>query len=194
MKKLITISIISVLLIGILIIPSMASSDIAERFIRDCYTLDSVFPPENWDKMELRDAAFEVLYDIESGNLDLQITNFCLLAIGSVGDPEDIDDVLVYYDDMPTTVIRAIGGFSHPDAIEFLLEKTDLEYIPKRELAVMSLSKIDFKKLEKPMKWYNTVKDKLIEVRDKEKVDWLKADIDKVINGLEEPPIEIEVN
>lgn len=180
--------------ISFIAVASIASSDIAEKFIRDCHTLDSVFPPESWDKMELRDAAFEVLYDIESGTLEMPLTNFCLIAIGSVGYPEDIPDVLVYYDDLPATVIRAMGGFSHPDSIEFLLEKTDLKYTPKRELAVMSLSKIDFKKLEKPLDWYNTVKNKLIEVRDKEKVDWLKADIDKVINELEEPPMEIESN
>ena len=41
------------------------------------------------------------------------------------------------------------------------------------------------------MQWFNTVRDKLIEVRDKEKVDWLRADIDKVISELEPPPSEM---
>ncbi len=190
MKKLLTISIISVLFIGLISASAMAYSDLAERFIRSCYTMDSVFPPENWDKMELRDAAFEVLNEIEAGTLDMPITDFCLLAIGSVGDPEDIPDILIYYDDMPCTVIRSLSGFAHPDVIEFLLEKTDLKDTPKRELAVLSLSKMDFKKLEKPMDWYNKVRDKLIAVRDKEKVDWLKADIDKIISELKPPPIE----
>ncbi|MCD6218144.1 hypothetical protein J7L05_09860 [bacterium] len=190
MKRLLTISIISVLLIGLISASAMAYSDLADKFIRSCYALDSIFPPENWDKMELRDAAFEVLYEIEDGTLDMPITDFCLIAIGSVGDPEDIPDILIYYDDMPCTVIRSLSGFAHPDAINFLLEKTDLKDTPKRELAVLSLSKMDFKNLEKPMIWYNKVRDKLIAVRDKEKVDWLKADIDKIISELKPPQIE----
>ncbi|MFH1515492.1 MAG: HEAT repeat domain-containing protein [bacterium] len=171
-------------------VPTLAYSSLAEDFIKSCYTLDTSFPPENWDKLDLSDAANEVLDGIENGTIEQPLTNFCLIALGHAGYIDDLPRVISHYDDLPITVLRALGGFPHPDAITFLIDKTGSKEIPTREVAVRSLSKIDFKKLDKPMHWFTIVKSKLIVLRDKEKIDWLKADIDKIISELKEPPVE----
>ena len=170
--------------------PTLAYSSLAEDFIKSCYILDAAFPSENWDKLELRDAAIEVLDGIENGTIEQPLTSFCLIALGHVGNNDDLPRVISYYEDLPITTLRALGGFSHPDSITFLIGKTDSKEIPIREIIVQSLSKIDFKKLDKPLHWFTIVKTKLIDLRDKEKTDWLKADIDKIITDLKEPPVK----
>jgi hypothetical protein len=181
---------LTIIFAALIAIPAFALSWNAERFIKACHALDAPFPPQGWDKLDLQAASLEVLDEIEQGNLNDELINFCLIAIGSVGDPDDLPRIMAYRDDFKMTVLRALKGFSAPDAINYLLASTDSKEIPVRELAVLSLEKMDFKKLDKPMDWYDKVRNKLIAVRDKEKEDWFKADIQKAIDKLEKPPVE----
>lgn len=190
MKKMFIYIAVSILLVGLLAAPSLALSATGEDFVRYCYTLDAPFPPPDWDKADLRDAALDVLQEAESGYLDSGLINFCLIALGSVGDTCDLDVIMSYSDDMPRTVLRALNGFTHPEAIDYLLYNVESDKITTRELAVLSLEKMDFKKLDKPMDWYEKVRSKLIEVLNNEKEEWLRNDIQNVIDNLMKPPVE----
>jgi hypothetical protein len=189
MKKIFAITIITLLFACISAIPSMAASIIADDFINACYRLDSEFPPKGWDKSDLRVAAIEVLDLINTGQVDESLTSFCIKAIGYAGYPDDLPLILSYQDDMPNTVISSLKGFSHPDAIKFLIGKLGSKEISAREIASQSLGAMDFSKMEKPMKWYSTVESALKTAYDKEKEKWLKDDLLDVMKNLKKPSV-----
>jgi hypothetical protein len=190
MKKIFAITILTLLFAGISAIPSMAVSSLADDFIKACYRLDAPFPPSNWEKSDLRVAAIEVLDLVNAGQVDESLGSFCLKAIGYAGNPDDLPLILSYKDDMPSTVLRSLQGFAHPDAIKFLIGKLNSKEINTRELASQSLGAMDFSKMEKPMKWYSTVESALKGAYDREKEQWLKDDLLDVMKNLKKPSIE----
>ena len=190
MKKIILISILSILTVASIIMPSFALSDRAEDFLKACRMYDVPFPPENWSKDDLRAAAIEVLDEVEAGRMSYWPKSFCLITLGYVKNPDDLPRILSYEDDMPSTVLRSLKGFSHPDAINFLIKYLDHERDSRRELAVMSLAVMDFNKLENPWDWYNKVYNELSAALKREKEDWLRKDIEKAIQNLKKPAVK----
>lgn len=189
MKKIFAISILTLLIVGFSAIPSMAYSSLAGDFMKACRTYDVPFPPENWDKADLRVAAIEVLDLVNAGQVDEALASFCIKAIGYAGNPDDLPLILSYKDDMPSTVLRSLQGFAHPDAIKFLIGKLGSKEINTRELASQSLGAMDFSKMEKPMNWYSTVESALKTAYDKEKEQWLKDDIFELMKNLKKPSV-----
>ncbi|MCD6217412.1 hypothetical protein J7L05_06090 [bacterium] len=188
MKKLIYISIMACFVVGFFAMPASALSHNAEKFLQACTALDSVFPPRNWDKYDLRDAALEVLDEIEDGTFNAwptEPTDFCLKTLGYTQFPEDVDRIIAYEDDLTYSVLRSLKGFPSVKAIECHYRWLDNEIMPKRELAFQGLADIDFNKLKKPDKWRSDVLAKLINARQKEKVDWLIKILDKSITKVE---------
>lgn len=191
MKNILIITIIAIAALVINIpTSSYALSDLASKLVKECYRLDAPFPPENWDKVDIRTAASEMLSEIEAGRLNPELTNFAIIALGRAGFQADIPVILGYYDDLPETVLSAVSGSSHPDAINFLIGKLKSDQIPTRELAALGISKINFNKTDNPRKWYDLVKGKLVDARDNEKENWLKDDLTKIIDNLVPPSVE----
>jgi hypothetical protein len=168
----------------------MALSDRAENFLKACRMYDVPFPPKNWSTDDLRSAALEVLDEIEVGQMSFWPKIFCIITLGYVKNPDDLPKILSYEDDMPSTVLSALKGFPHPDAIEFLFKYLDHERDSRRELAVKSLAAIDFNKLDEPMLWYDRVLDALTAAYERETEKWLKDDIHKAIESLKKPSVK----
>ncbi len=185
MKKLFLITIITSLIIGFSATPSSALSNNAERFLQSCMALDAPFPPANWDKYDLRDAALEVLDEIECGNFDDWPVDFCLKALGYTQFPEDVERILPYEHKMTSTVLRSLTGFPSTKAIECHFRWIDHEIGPRRELAIQGLADIDFKKLDDGKKWHSKVLDEIRKAKSREKIDWLIVVIDKSLGKVE---------
>lgn len=180
----------SLLMLSFMLAPSFALSTRAENFLKACQTYDMPFPPKDWSKNDLRLAALEVLDAIEAGQISYWPKGFCLIALGYVQNPSDLGRILSYEDDMPSTVLQALKGFSHPDAIDFLIGYLNNDWDSRRELAVISLSAMDFDKLDNPWDWYNKVYNALVAASKREKEDWLKKDIEKSIQNLKKPTVK----
>lgn len=175
----------------IVVQPSYSLSTRAEDFIRACTALDSPWPPtKGWERSELRYAALEVLDAIEGGYYEKWPLDFCLKALGSTKYPEDLPRILAYKDEMLDTVLRSLKGFPHKDAIEFLIKYLSDKEPTIRELAVYSLGDIDFKLMSDSKQWRDKVIAEIRKMRQKEKVGWLKKDIDKVLEKLEKSESE----
>jgi len=185
MNKTLLISIIAGLLLGLSIIPANAMSSNAEDFLKSCRALDAPFPPRGWEKADLRDAALEVLDEIESGNYDKWPVDFCIKALGYTQYPEDLDRILAYEKKMNNSVLRALRGFPSSKAVDFLIKYLGDKEATKRELAAWSLADIDFRKFDKPDDWRNKALNAIRQARRKEKTSWLKKDYDKVLNKIE---------
>ncbi|MBU1024102.1 hypothetical protein KKB99_07455 [bacterium] len=179
MKKLIYISVIISFMLGFMAMPSFALSDNAERFLRSCRALDSEFPPTNWDKYDLRDAAIEVLNEIENGQYERWAIDFCLKTLGYTQFPEDAERILKYEDEMIYSVLRSLRGFPTEDAINCHLRWIDNKIGPKRELAIQGLAEIDFNKLKDGEKWHGIILTELSKARSREKENWLIKEIDE---------------
>jgi len=178
-------------LITLALAPStFALSRLADDFLKACTALDSPWPPEKWSKDDLRSAALEVLDATENGSLDVWPRSFCLKALGYAQNPDDLPRILAYEERMNYTVLQSLKGFSHPDAIECLLKYLNNEKAPKRELAVKGLAAMDFTKLDKPETWKNKVKDAIQKALTKEKVDWLKKDMQSALTKVEKAKIK----
>lgn len=185
MKKIFLVTIIAMLLVGFTAMPSSAFTGNAERFLQSCLALDAPFPPENWDRFDLADAASEVLDEIECGNFEDWPTDFCLKALGSTQFPEDVDRILPYEKKMTSTVLRSLKEFPSTKAIECHLRWIDNEIAPNRELAIQGLADIDFKKLENGKKWHSKVIGEIQKAKSKEKIDWLLDVINKSLSKVE---------
>lgn len=184
MKKIFLITIIASLIMGFTATPSSALSDNAERFLQSCRALDAPFPPTNWDKYDLRDAALEVLDEIESMHYDDWPVDFCLKTLGYTQFPEDVERILPYENKMTSTVLRSLTGFPSSKAIECHLRWISHEIGPRRELAIQGLADIDFKKLDNGKKWHLKVLDEIRKAKSREKVDWLIDVIDKSLGKV----------
>ena len=187
MRKINLLTILATLIILSLAIPASAMSLKAENFLRACRTLDAPFPPKNWSDRDIRAASLEILDEIEAGRFAPWASEFCVTALGVLGNPDDLPRILAYEDGMTCTVLRALKGFSHPDAIECLFRQIDSDTDTTRELAVKSLAAMNFNKMKEPMLWYVKVLDALKTAYKKETVDWLKDDIQKAISDLRKP-------
>ena len=185
MRKLFLITIIAGLILGFTALPSSALTDNAEKFLQSCLALDAPFPPTNWDKYDLRDAAIEILDEIESGNFEKWPVDFCLKTLGYTQFPEDIDRILPYEKKMTSTVLRSLKGFPSIKAIECHFRWIDNEIAPTRELAIQGLADIDFKKLENGKIWHSKVIGEIQKAKSKEKIDWLQDVIDKSLDKVE---------
>jgi len=185
MKKLTILIFLASLIMGLSAMPSSAMSSRAEDFIKACTALDSPWPPRGWERDDLRSAALEVLDAAESGNYDKWPVDFCLKALGSTQYPEDLPRILAYKDEMLDTVLFSLKGFPDQKAIEFLIKYLSDKEATIRELAVYSLGDIDFKKMADSKKWWDKVISEVRKMKQKEKVGWLKKDIDKVLVKLE---------
>lgn len=187
MKKITIILIFCTLIILSMLIPAGAISSRAENFLQACRTLDVPFPPKNWSNQDIRSAALEVLDAIESGKMSLWPRTFCVIALGYVSNPDDLPRILAYEDEMPDTVLQSLKGFSHPDAINYLLRHLTSDTDSTRELAVIGLAAMNFDKMDEPMVWYTKVSDALKAAQKKETEDWLKEDIQNAISSLKKP-------
>ena len=185
MKKLTIMIFLASLIMGLSAMPSAAMSSLAEDFIKACTALDSPWPPRGWERDDLRSAALEVLDAVESGNYDKWPVDFCLKALGSTQYPEDLPRILAYKEEMLDTVLFSLKGFPDQKAIEFLIKYLSDKEPTIRELAVYSLGDIDFKKMAESKKWWDKVILEVRKMKQKEKVGWLKKDIDKVLVKLE---------
>jgi len=185
MKKKILFLMMSIFIIGMFMVPAFGMSELAEDFLTACRALDAKFPPPAWEREDLHKAALEVLNECESGRYEKWPVSFCLIALGRAQYPEDLPRIIAYKDDMISTVLRALRGFPHPDAINFLLKHVENKSATKREIAIKSLAEIDFKKVEDGDKWREKVLDAIHKVQQKEKVVWLRKDIDKAIEKIE---------
>ena len=189
MKKYILILTIASLFLGFMAMPASALSENAERFLLSCRALDAPFPPENWDRWDLRDAALEVLDAIEAGSYKPWPTDFCIKALGHTRFPEDLERILAYEEKMTYSVLRALKGFPHEKAVNTMFKYLNDEKSPKRESAVVGLADIDFRKMKDGAEWKTKILDKLRTARDKEKVDWLIKDMDEAIAKVETAPV-----
>ncbi len=185
MKKIFFITIIASLIVGFTATPSTALTENAERFLQSCRALDAPFPPPNWDKYDLEDAALEVLDEIECGNYDDWPIDFCLKTLGYTQFPEDVDRILPYEKKMTSTVLRSLKGFPSTKAIECHLRWIDNKIAPTRELAIQGLADIDFKKLDNGKKWHLKVIGEIQKAKSVEKVDWLLDVINKSLAKVE---------
>lgn len=189
MKKTILITIMTLLIFSINAAPANALSENAERFLLHCRAIGAPFPPEHWDKLDLRDAAIEVLDAIEAGYHDPWPLDFCIKAIGHTKFPIDIDRILAYEDQMVYSVLRALRGFPHEKAVETYLKYIDSDRAPKRESAVLGLEAVDFEKIKDGADWKPEVLNALRNARQKEKVDWLIPKMDKAIATVQAAPV-----
>jgi len=189
MKILIIIICAASLLINI-INPAQAISERAAKFIQYCSLEDMPWPPAGWTKSELREAALEVLDAIENGSIKDHIKGACLQTLGYTQNPDDLPRIMAYKDRMPKTVLRSLKGFPHPDAINYLIEHVNSEKQIIREIAIKGIADVDFRKLKEPEKWKSRVLDVIKTVLKKEKVDWLKKDIEKALKKVEEAKTE----
>ncbi|MBU1023082.1 hypothetical protein KKB99_02240 [bacterium] len=185
MKKPYILIILGCFFILLTAIPSFALSDNAERFLRSCRALDSAFPPENWDRYDLRDAAIEVLDEIESGSYEKWPLDFCLKTLGHTQFPEDVDRILKYEDEMIYSVLRSLKGFPSGKAIECHIRWIDNKVGPKRELAIQGLADIDFRKLKEAKKWHSRVLSELNNARQRETEDWLIVEINDALAAVQ---------
>jgi hypothetical protein len=184
MKKTIITIILAVGLLAAMAIPSIALSSLANNFIKACTALDSPFPPRGWDRGDLRDAALEVLNNIERGDYPKWPTDFCLKALGYTQYPEDLDRILAYEKTMNSTVLRSLQGFPSPRAVDLLIKYLGDKEATTRELAAWSLADIDFKKFDKPTDWRNKVVNAITTASKKEKESWLKKDYRMVLDKI----------
>jgi hypothetical protein len=187
MKKLTFISIFCALIILSMLIPASAMSSRAEDFLKACRTLDAPFPPKTWSNQDIRLAALEILDAIEAKQMSLWPRTFCVIALGSVKNPADLPRILAYEDEMPNTVLQSLKGFSHPDAINYLIRHLSSDEDSTRELSVIGLAEMKFDNLDEPMVWYTKVSDALKSAQKKETESWLKEDMQKAISNLKKP-------
>ena len=152
-------------------------SPLAEEFLLLSNQPDLSFPPEGWSDDNIRAAALEVLDIFETGLGEDWHVYYCLIALGRVKNPVDLDRILVYEETMPQTVIRAIHGFPDERAVECLLRWAKKD-IPVREVAFHGLAAIDYNLLDEPEEWRTKVTSELRTVRNGEILDWLQEDID----------------
>lgn len=189
MKKIVLITLLTSLILGLYVMPANAMSEKAEKFLLACRALDAPFPPRNWDRYDLRDASLEVLDAIESGSYDRWPLDFCVKALGAAQFPEDIDRILAYEDDMTYSVLRALKGFPHEKAVNTLIKYLGDEKAPKRESAAVGLAALDFRKLENGADLKNKVLSALKNARQKEKENWLVADYNEAIAKVQSAPV-----
>jgi hypothetical protein len=194
MRKSIILLIISGFILGFLAAPSFALSDNAEKFLLSCRALDSKFPPENWDKSDLRNAALEVLDAIESGSYDRWPLDFCIKTLGYTQFPGDLDRILAYEDEMTYSVLRSLSGFPHERAINTLIKYLDDEEAPKRESAIIGLQAMDFRKLTKGSEFKNRILTELIKARQDEKENWLVKQFNEAIAKVQSAPVTAKKN
>ena len=185
MKRIAIISIFVILVLAALIPPASAMSNLANDFLNTCKALDSPWPPANWSKDDIRDASLEVLNAIENGSYSKWPLDFCLKALGYVGNPDDLPRILAYENTMNNCVLRSLKGFSHPDAIDFLLKYVTNAKPTKREMAIKGLAEMDFTKLDKPDQWKTKVLSAIQKAYSKEKVGWLKKDIQTAMDKIQ---------
>ena len=185
MKKIYLLTILGCFFILLTSVPSFALSDNAERFLRSCRALDAEFPPDNWDRYDLRDAAIEVLDEIENGNFEKWPLDFCLKTLGHTKFPEDVDRILKYEDEWIYSVLRSLKGFPSTKAIECHIRWIGNKVGPKRELAIQGLAEIDFSKLKDAKKWKLRVLNELDNARQKETEDWLIIEINDALVNVE---------
>jgi len=185
MKRTFIISLFAILALAAMIPSASAMSSLANDFLKACRAVDSPWPPENWSKDDLRAASLEVLNAIEGGSYDRWPRDFCLKALGYVRNPDDLPRILAYKDTMNNCVLRSLKGFSHPDAIDFLLKYVTSEKPTKREMAIKGLAEIDFTRLDKPELWKSKVQTAIQKAYSKEKVSWLKKDIQVALDKIE---------
>jgi len=163
-----------------------ALSSLANDLIRECNKCDEEFPPANWNMEQLRSAGLEILNAIESGSVERSNLYCCLYALGYVKNPNDIDRILKYEKDMPTTVLHTLDGFPHEKAIKCMLRFTISKDEILRELAYIGLGNVDYTKLEKDSKkWREKAKNMLIEKRRIEKKDWILESLDKALKKID---------
>lgn len=185
MRKKLLITTAILFFIGLTAMPSFALSSLAEDFLRACRSIDSEFPPPDWDRYELRDAALEVLDEIDAGLYDPWPVDFCLQALGHTEFHEDIDRILAYEEKMTYSVLISLRGFQHTKAVNLFIRYLDNSKSPKRECAVRGLAQVDFDKFKNPAELKSHVLATLNNARQKEKVDWLIDVMDKSIAQVE---------
>ncbi|MFH1677150.1 MAG: hypothetical protein ABIC40_09010 [bacterium] len=162
---------------------AIAYSDLADDFLLICST-DAPFPPENWSKGDLRAAALEVLDGIETGGNDRWPLYYCLITLGYGQNPDDVQRILAYEEDMPSTVLRSLRGFPDPDAIECMLKWAASDRY-QRELAFRGLGEIDFDLLEDGDEWRDKVISELLIVRKAESNSRVIESIDEAITQIQ---------
>lgn len=193
MRKQIYITLLTGLILGLLLAPSYAMSDLAERFLLSCRAIGAPSQLDKWDKNDLRIAAIEVLDEIEAGSYDKWPLVFCLNSLGMAQYPQDIPRITAYKDDMIYVVLDSLRGFPHKDAIEFHLKYVTNKEVTIREVAIKSLAETDFMKLEEARKWHSTILASFEKAKKSEKVDWMKKDLDKAIQKVKNaklPPVK----
>jgi hypothetical protein len=184
MRKRITITILAGLILGLLVAPSFAMSDLAESFLLSCRAIGAPSQLDKWDKNDLRIAAIEVLDEIEGGRYDKWPVAFCLYSLGRSQYPTDIPRITAYKDEMIYVVLDSLRGFPHKDAVEFLLKYVNDKEVTIREEAIKGLAVMDFMKLENGRKWHSVILDSFVKARASEKVDWMKDDLDTAIKKV----------
>jgi hypothetical protein len=179
------IAILAVLLVSMMINAQTPGdySPLAREFLLDAQTLDAKFPPDGWNKDNLRNAALEVLDAFEAGVQDSWVVPYCLLALGHVKNPDDVSRILAYEDVSPDDVLSALRGFPAPTAIEYLLRWADSDE-PERELAYIGLGEIDFSQMDESVEWHDTVVAKLQEFRTNEDISWMRDLIDDALQKI----------
>ncbi len=166
--------------------PAEDYSPLAKAFLRDCVRTDVPFPPQEWSSDDLRAAALEVLDVYENGFGEEWTVYFCLITLGYTMKPADLPRILAYEEIVFQTVLQALRGFAHPDAIEVLLKGLKDESAANREYALHSLMAINFRQLVYPEWWIQLVRRELIIARDNEEFDFLREEIIEAIEKLEE--------
>lgn len=193
MRKQIYITLLTGLILGLLLAPSYAMSDLAERFLLSSRAIGQPSQLEKWDKNDLRMAAIEVLDEIEAGRYDKWPTVFCLNSLGMAQYVVDIPRITAYKDDMIYVVLDSLRGFPHKDAIEFQLKYVADKEVTVREIAIKGLAKIDFMKLQDARKWHSAILASFEKAKKSEKVDWMKKDLDTAISTVKSaklPPVK----
>lgn len=189
MSKTLTIITTATVIMYFSLLPAYAYSTLAENFLRECRTTDAAFPPENWSVDDLRIAALEVLDDIELNGGDTWPVYFCLITLGYVQYPDDIERILAYEDDRPRTVLRALCGYPDPTAINTLLAwaATDTS---ERELAYIGLKEINYDLLDEPDEWREIVVNELNRIREFEEIPRLIEMLDETIINIQNNSLE----
>ncbi len=164
---------------------AMAMSDLADEFIMQCRQPCIDFPPDGWSDENIRTASLEVLDAYESGTGEGWTVYFCLVALGHVGNPDDLDRILAYSDTMPFAVIRSLHGYSHPEAVEFLLDQLDTDSASTREQVLYAIGAVDFESMDDPDAMRQVVMEKLIDVRMLEEFEVLIELIDDLVVTLD---------
>ena len=164
--------------------PVYALSDLAERFLRDATRTDVIFPPDDWSNKDLRDAALEVLDAYENGDGEDWTVYFCIVTLCHTQNEEDLHRVLAYEDKMTATVLRALRGWSAPEAIECFFRWLQSDGANFRELAIMGIGKIDFNQLDDPDEWREKAMEELIDARANEPFEPYLELIDEVVSKI----------